>query len=66
MTALFIVLFVDQFLREKNHFSSMSGIVLSFVALRFVGNTYFMPVTLILLVVILQFHIHRGNQSVSS
>lgn len=50
MTALFIVLAVDQFLKEDNHISSVSGIIITVLSLLVVGKTYFLVVTLLLLV----------------
>ncbi|GAP00358.1 AzlC family ABC transporter permease [Fructobacillus ficulneus] len=52
MTALFIVMMTDQFLREDHHFSSLTGLFLSLGILAVTGKTYFMPITLFLLVVI--------------
>lgn len=50
MTALFIVLALDQFLQEKSHVSSISGILITIISLLAVGKTYFLVVTLLLLV----------------
>lgn len=33
MTAMFVVIFLDQWLKEKNHFSSITGLILSLVSL---------------------------------
>lgn len=51
MTALFLVLALDQILKEKSHVSSVSGLVITVVCLTLVGSTYFLLVTLLLLVV---------------
>lgn len=51
MTALFLVLALDQILKEKSHVSSVSGLVITVVCLALVGSTYFLLVTLLLLVV---------------
>lgn len=51
MTALFIVLALDQFLKEDSHVSSVSGILITIISLLFVGKTWFLVVTLILLVI---------------
>ncbi|WP_263849277.1 AzlC family ABC transporter permease [Secundilactobacillus similis] len=51
MTALFIVLFLNQFLAEKNHTSAYMGLGLSIIALIIVGKTYFIPVTMVLLII---------------
>ena len=50
MTALFIVLALDQFLQEKRHVSSISGVLITIISLLAVGKTYFLIVTLLLLV----------------
>lgn len=50
MTALFIVLALDQFLKEDNHISSLSGVLITIISLLFVGKTWFLVVTLLLLV----------------
>ncbi|WP_283574612.1 AzlC family ABC transporter permease [Limosilactobacillus ingluviei] len=50
MTALFIVLCLDQWQRESDHLSTLSGLVLTALTLWLVGKTYFLLVTLLLLV----------------
>lgn len=50
MTALFLVLAVEQFLKEKNHWSSLSGLVITIGCLLVFGKSYFMIATLLLLV----------------
>lgn len=50
MTALFIVLALDQFLKEDSHISSLSGIAITIVCLLAFGKTYFLVATLLLLV----------------
>lgn len=50
MTALFIVLCLDQFQRESDHLSTVNGLILAVVCLVFVGQTYFLLVALMLLV----------------
>ena len=50
MTALFLVLAVEQFLKEKNHWSSLSGLVITIGCLLVFGKLYFMIATLLLLV----------------
>lgn len=50
MTALFIVLALDQFLREDSHLSSISGLVITIACLCLFGKTYFIIATLLLLV----------------
>ncbi|MHA8263667.1 AzlC family ABC transporter permease [Lactobacillaceae bacterium Melli_B3] len=61
MTALFIVLFVDQFLNEKNHFSSFSGIIVSLLALFLVGHNLFLPLTMLIMVVIFSIKRRKGG-----
>ena len=61
MTALFIVLFIDQFLREKNHLSSLSGMALALIMLFISGKEYFIPLTLILLVIVFSISEHFGG-----
>lgn len=50
MTALFLVLAVDQIMKEKNHISSVSGIFITIFCLLVFGKTYFLVATLLLLV----------------
>lgn len=50
MTALFIVLALDQFLKEDHHISSLGGILITIVCLLIFGKTYFLVATLLLLV----------------
>lgn len=50
MTALFIVLALDQFLQEKSHVSSISGVLITIISLLAVSKKYFLIVTLLLLV----------------
>lgn len=61
MTALFLVLTVEQVLKEKNHLSSISGFLITLVSLLFVGQSYFMVVALLL--VVLEFYLiyRRGG-----
>lgn len=55
MTALFLVMFVTQFLEENNHLSSISGLVIALVSLIIFGNQLFLIATLFLLVI--QFYV---------
>lgn len=50
MTALFLVLAVDQFLKEDRHISSLSGVAITIICLLVFGKTYFLVATLLLLV----------------
>ncbi|MEY8441507.1 AzlC family ABC transporter permease [Lactobacillaceae bacterium 24-114] len=57
MTALFIVLALDQFLKEEQHVSSVSGILLTIACLFVFGKTYFLIFTLLFLV--LEYYVIR-------
>lgn len=61
MTALFLVLTVEQVLKEKNHLSSISGFLITLVSLLFVGQSYFMVVALLLLVLEFYLIYRRGG-----
>lgn len=50
MTALFIVLALEQFMQEKRHISSLSGVAITIGCLLVFGKTYFLIATLLLLV----------------
>lgn len=50
MTALFIVLALEQFMQEKHHVSSLSGVGITIGCLLFCGKTYFLVATLLILV----------------
>ncbi|HJA73743.1 MAG TPA: AzlC family ABC transporter permease [Candidatus Limosilactobacillus faecipullorum] len=62
MTALFIVLCLDQFKRESNHLSTISGLIITVLCLLVVGKTYFLIVTLILLVIEFAIVNHRKER----
>lgn len=51
MTALFIVLALEQILKEANHISSISGFVLTAVCLMTIGQPYFLLLALLLMVI---------------
>ena len=61
MTALFIVLALEQFMQEKRHISSLSGVVITIVCLLIFGKTYFLIATLLLLVAE-YYYFHRRHQ----
>lgn len=67
MTALFIALAVDQFQKEKDHFSSTSGVIVTIACLLLFGKTYFLVATLLILVaeyaVIYWRQAKRGDQN---
>ena len=51
MTAMFVVIFMDQWLKEKNHTSSLLGLGISFLCLLVFGSDSFMIPTMILIIV---------------
>ncbi|WP_035189735.1 AzlC family ABC transporter permease [Ligilactobacillus equi] len=52
MTALFLVLFLEQFLNEESHLSSFSGFICGVLALIFIGGQNFILVAILGVVVI--------------
>ncbi len=61
MTALFLVLALEQILKEKNHLSTLSGLIITVGCLILVGKTYFLLVTLLLLVIEFTVVYQRGG-----
>ena len=53
MTAMFVVIFLDQWMKEKIHVSSIIGILVSLVCLILFGADSFMIPTMILIVLLL-------------
>ena len=53
MTAMFVVIFLEQWLKEKNHFSSLMGIAVSVICLICFGADSFMIPTMAAIVIIL-------------
>lgn len=51
MTAMFVVIFMDQWLKEKNHTSSLLGLGIAFLCLLIFGPDSFMIPTMILIIV---------------
>ena len=51
MTAMFVVIFMDQWLKEKNHTSSLLGLGISFLCLLVFRSDSFMIPTMILIIV---------------
>ena len=51
MTAMFVVIFMDQWLKEKNHTSSLLGLGISFLCLIVFGPDSFMIPTMIMIIV---------------
>lgn len=57
MTALFVVIFLDQWMKEKNHFSSLTGLAVSLICLLIFGSDHFMipaMISILLLLTLLQ------------
>lgn len=53
MTALFVVIFLEQCLQERNWQSAAAGILLSLIALNLCGAQYFVPLALLLILIFL-------------
>lgn len=53
MTAMFVVIFIDQWLKEDNHISSLIGLGVSLICLLIFGANSFMIPTMITIVVLL-------------
>lgn len=53
MTAMFVVIFIDQWLKEDNHISSLIGLEVSLICLLIFGANSFMIPTMITIVVLL-------------
>ena len=53
MTAMFVVIFLEQWLKEKNHISSLMGIAVSVICLICFGADSFMIPTMTTIVIIL-------------
>ena len=53
MTAMFVVIFLDQWMKEKSHVSSMIGLLVSLICLILFGVDSFMIPTMILIVFLL-------------
>lgn len=51
MNALFIVLALEQILKESNHISSISGSIITVICLLAIGQTYFLLLALLLMVI---------------
>lgn len=60
MTAMFVVIFLDQWLKEKKHYASCIGILVSFICLMIFGADNFMLPTMIAILVL--FVLLRKNQ----
>ena len=53
MTAMFVVIFLNQWSKEKRHFSSYTGLIVSFAALVFFGADHFMIPAMAMILIIL-------------
>lgn len=53
MTAMFVVIFLNQWSKEKSHFSSYTGLIVSFAALVFFGADHFMIPAMAMILIIL-------------
>lgn len=54
MTLMFVVIFMEQYLKEKNHTSSVLGLIISFIALLIFGaDKFIIPAMIMILVVLL-------------
>lgn len=53
MTAMFVVIFLDRWLKDKNHISAIVGILVSLICLIIFGPSSFMIPTMISIIVIL-------------
>ena len=53
MTAMFVVIFLDQWLKEKQHISSVIGVLASLLCLILFGSEHFMIPTMVCIVVFL-------------
>lgn len=64
MTALFIVLFLNQFIKEKSHFSSYTGLVASMLCLFLFGGDNFIIPAMILILIFIIFKIKNGKEPI--
>ncbi|MDD9139290.1 AzlC family ABC transporter permease [Fructobacillus sp. CRL 2054] len=62
MVALFIVLFMDQYVNEEKHFNSLTGIVLALASLFIFGLEYFLPISMLLMVGVLYIRYRKEQQ----
>lgn len=53
MTAMFVVIFVEQFLKEKSHASSLTGLITSIICLLIFGPNSFLIPTMATIIIIL-------------
>ncbi|WP_020006576.1 AzlC family ABC transporter permease [Salinicoccus albus] len=55
MTALFVVIFVEQWMKEHDHFSSMAGLAISAVCLMIFGADQFILPAMVIMLLVLSF-----------
>ena len=53
MTAMFTVIFIDQWTKEKNHFSAVSGVIISVVCLLIFGSEHFILYSMAAILILL-------------
>lgn len=53
MTAMFVVIFLEQWLKEKNHFSSLAGLLVATLCLLLFGADSFMIPTMVSIIILL-------------
>lgn len=53
MTAMFVVIFLEQWLKEKNHFSSLAGLLVAPLCLLLFGADSFMIPTMVSIIILL-------------
>ncbi len=53
MTSMFVVIFVDRWLKDKNHISAIVGVLVSLICLIIFGSSSFMIPTMVSIIVIL-------------
>lgn len=63
LTALFIVIFIEQWLTSKNSFSALSGLLISSICLIIFGKNNFLIPSMILIVasILLKRNMKRGG-----
>lgn len=53
MTALFVVIFLEQWMKEKNHYSSLIGLGIAIICLNiFGGNNFIIPAMVLILIIL--------------
>jgi len=62
LTALFVVLFVDQWLKSSDHKPALIGIISASLSLVVFGSKYFMVATMIIVLTLFYFNYKRENR----